>query len=75
MLRKSTMLRFLSLALLAALASFGAFTVTAQPVQALWCAPTLGTCSFSHEGDFGNMVCCVYQCPNGTQRIGVCEQI
>jgi hypothetical protein len=75
MLRKSTMFRLLCLTLLAALASFGALTITAQPAQALWCAPTFFGCEFSHVGDFGTAICCVYQCPNGNQRIGVCEQV
>jgi len=75
MLRKSTMLRLLCLAVFTVLASFGAFTFTAQPAEALWCAPTFFGCQFSHVEDFGNMICCAYQCPNGSERIGVCEQV
>lgn len=75
MLRKPTMLRLLCLVILAALATAGVFTITAQPAHALWCAPRFLGCDFSYVGDFGTAACCVYQCPNGSERIGVCEQI
>ncbi|MBW8878437.1 MAG: hypothetical protein JF614_26050 [Acidobacteria bacterium] len=74
MMRKSTLTRLLCLALLAALASFGVFTITAQPAQALQCFPTFLGCDFDHIGDFGNAICCVYLCPNGHTRTGACEQ-
>jgi hypothetical protein len=74
MMKRSTLLRLLCLALLAVLASFGAFNVTAQPAHALQCSPTFFGCSFSYIGDFGNEICCVYMCPNGHERTGVCEQ-
>jgi hypothetical protein len=74
-MRKSTLLRLLCLTLLAVLASFGVLNVTAQPAEALWCAPSFLGCPFSHVGEFGNAICCVYQCSSGKQRIGVCEQI
>jgi len=73
-MRKTTMLRLLCLALLAALASFGTFNVTAQPAQALTCAPTFFGCTFDHIEDLGNAICCSYICPNGHTRLGVCEQ-
>lgn len=74
-MKKSTVLRLLCLALLAVAASFGAFNVTAQPAHALQCSQTFAGCGFSHVGDFGNAICCVYLCPNGHERTGVCEQI
>lgn len=75
MLRKSTLFRLLCLTLLSVLASFGALTVTAPSAEALWCAPTFRGCEFSHVGDFGNAICCVYLCPGGIEKTGVCEQV
>ena len=75
MLRKPTILRLLCLTLLAVLASFGVFAVTAQPAQALQCSGMFLGCGFSYVGEFGNAICCVYQCPNGSERIGVCQPI
>lgn len=75
MMRKSTMVRILCLALLAVLASFGAFNLTAQPAHALQCSQTFLGCGFSYVGEFGNAVCCVYTCPDGSERTGVCWPI
>jgi hypothetical protein len=50
------MLRLLCLALLAVLASFGTFNVTAQPAQALTCAPMFFGCPFDHIEDLGNAI-------------------
>lgn len=74
-MRKATLFRLSCLALLAVLASFGTFTVTATPAYALQCAPTFGTCTFSYIRETSNSICCVYLCPNGSERTGVCEQI
>ena len=74
MIKKSTTLRLLCLTLLAVLASFGVFNLTAQPAQALWCSARFLNCDFSYVGDFGTASCCVYQCANGSQKIGICEQ-
>ncbi len=73
-MRKSTRIRLLCLALLAVLASFGVFNVTAQPAHALWCSPTFFGCQLSGIGDYGNMICCEYYCANGQTRTGACEQ-
>ena len=75
MLRKSTLLRLLCLALFATLAAFGIFNVTAQPAHALYCADTFLGCSFSHIQEYSNQICCRYLCANGTYKTGVCEQI
>jgi hypothetical protein len=74
-MKKSTLFRLFCLALLAVPASFGAFNLTAQPAHALQCSQTFLGCGFSHVGEFGNAICCVYVCPNGSQRTGVCEPI
>lgn len=75
MMRKSTLLRVLCLAVLAVLASFGAFTVTATPAHAdLWCAETLGLCTFTHVWYGPDGACCMYACPNGGVRMGMCER-
>ena len=75
MLRKSTMLRLLCAAVLAVMALFGAFTFTAQPVQALQCPDTFLGCEFDRIQNFGNMSCCIYYCPStGRERTGLCEQ-
>ena len=73
-MRKSTLLRLLCLALLAALASFGAFNVTAQPAYALMCPETFLGCDFYGIGDYGNAICCEYRCGGGRIRTGPCEQ-
>ena len=74
-MRKTTMLRLLCLALLAVLASFGTFNVTAQPAHALQCSPTFPVgCTFDQIVDLGNEICCSYICPNGHTKRGACEQ-
>ncbi|HEX4963243.1 MAG TPA: hypothetical protein VF173_20600 [Thermoanaerobaculia bacterium] len=74
-MRKPTLLRLLCLTLLAVLASFGTFNVTAQPAHALTCFPTFPiNCTFDHIEDFGNAICCMYHCPNGSTKRGACEQ-
>ncbi|HSK77128.1 MAG TPA: hypothetical protein VLQ45_11765 [Thermoanaerobaculia bacterium] len=74
MLRKSTMLRLLCAAVLAVTAAFGAFTITAEPAHALYCPDTFLGCEFDRVQDYGNMICCVYACPTGNERVGNCEQ-
>jgi len=73
MMRKSTLLRLLCLAVFSVLASFGAFTVTAQPAYALECAPMFGLCTFTHVLSGPDGSCCMYACPNGGVRMGMCE--
>ncbi|HEX6902179.1 MAG TPA: hypothetical protein VF789_20855 [Thermoanaerobaculia bacterium] len=73
-MRKSTLLRALCLTVLAVLASFGVFNVTAQPAHALWCAETLGFCGFTHVWYGPDGACCMYSCPNGGVKMGMCEK-
>lgn len=75
MMRKLTLARLMCLALLAVLASFGAFTLTARPAHALWCDSSFAGCGFSHVEDYGTAICCVYQCPNGSQLTGMCTPV
>ena len=74
MLRKSTMLRFLGLLLVVG-ASFGALNATAPSAEALWCSPIyVFGCEFIDITVVnGEYACCLYQCPNGSQMLGVCE--
>lgn len=75
MLRKSTLLRVLGL-VLAVVASFGAINATAPAAEALWCANTFLGCEFRDVALIdGEYLCCVYQCPNGSQKLGVCEHL
>jgi hypothetical protein len=74
-MKKTTLFRLFCLAVLAVPASFGAFTVTAQPAQALQCAPTFLGCEYIGDVVVGSAVCCNYLCSNGRTRTGVCEQI
>ena len=76
MIRKSTVIRMTCLALLAVLASFGVFNVTAQPAHALTCRPmTFGGCTFTDVRDFGTAICCAYACPDGSERFGPCQPV
>ena len=69
------MLRLLGLSVLAVLVSFGAFNVTAQPASALWCAPVLGGCGFTHVWYGPDGACCMYFCEaTGGVRMGMCEK-
>jgi hypothetical protein len=74
MLRKSTMLRFLGLLLVVG-ASFGALNATAPSAEAQWCAHTFLGCEFRDVEVIGEYSCCVYQCPNGSQKLGFCEHL
>jgi hypothetical protein len=72
MLRKSTMLRFLCLLLIVG-ASFGALNATAPEAEALECADTFLGCEYIDITIInGEYACCRYQCPNGSQKLGVC---
>lgn len=75
MIRKAILFRLLGLTFLAVAAFFGVFTLMAQPAQALLCFRSFGNCPFSHVEDFGGAICCVYHCPDGSQRIGPCQQV
>jgi hypothetical protein len=75
MIRKSTLFRLLGLAFLVMAACLGTFNLTAQPAQALQCFRSFLNCPFSHVEDFGSAICCVYNCPDGSQRIGPCQPI
>ena len=75
MLRKSTMLRLLCATVLAVMALFGAFNITAEPAHALYCPETFLGCELDRVQDYGNMICCVYYCSStGRERVGNCEQ-
>jgi len=74
-MKKTTLFRLFCLAVLAVPASFGAFTVTARPAQALSCAPTFLGCEYIGDVVVGSSVCCNYLCSTGRTRTGVCEQI
>jgi hypothetical protein len=74
-MKKTTLFRLFCLAVLAVPASFGAFTVTAQPAQALQCPPTFLGCVYYDTVVVGSAACCVYICQNGRTRTGLCEQI
>ncbi|HSF42355.1 MAG TPA: hypothetical protein VLT87_21305 [Thermoanaerobaculia bacterium] len=68
------MLRLLGAAVLTVIALFGTFTMTAQPAQALYCFNRFLGCQFYQVQDFGGAICCVYVCPDGSEKVGVCEQ-
>ncbi len=69
------MKRLLKLALtlaMATLAIFASLNITAQPAHAIYCARTFLGCSFSGHSYFDIYVCCMYKCPDGSTRMGVC---
>jgi hypothetical protein len=63
-MRKSTILRLLSLTLLAVMALFGGLTFTAEPLQAKTCQSSFLGCPFEEVRPYGTTQCCVYQCPD-----------
>lgn len=75
MMRKSTLIRLTCLALLAVLASFGTVTLTARPAHATYCDASFTGCAFSHVQEFCSAICCIYQCPDGSQITGMCTPI
>ncbi len=55
---------FFTCAMTAALV-FGILHVSAQPAEALQCAPTLFNATFSHVLRTGSICCCIYETPEG----------
>jgi uncharacterized protein YjeT (DUF2065 family) len=74
-MRKSTMLRFFGLALLAATALFGGLTFTAEPLQAKACLTSLLGCPYEEVRPFGTTQCCVYQCADGRELVANCDPL
>lgn len=72
-MRKQMVLKLafgIALAAVAAVAFAGAFTPTAEGFN---CWRNLGECPFSHIESAGTSGgCCVYRCPDGTFRPGIC---
>lgn len=69
-MKKSTALK-LVFALLLVGASFAGM---ARPAQALNCGSSFLGCSFLEVRDFGTAYCCMYRCPDGRERRGLCQQ-
>lgn len=68
-MKKSTTLK-LVFALLLVCASFAG---TARPALALNCGSTFLGCNFIEVRDFGGAYCCMYLCPDGRERRGLCQ--
>lgn len=68
-MKKSTTLK-LVFALLLVCASFA---VTSRPAHALNCSRTFLGCNFIEVRDLGGAYCCMYRCPDGSERRGLCQ--
>ena len=69
-MRKITTFKLLLALALGTASVFGLFHATAQPAEALTCAPKRFTCNFQEVRDVGGAICCVYACANGNEIVG-----
>ena len=68
-MKKSTALK-LVFALLLVCTSLVA---TVRPVHALNCSRTFLGCNFIEVRDLGGAYCCMYLCPDGREKRGLCQ--
>jgi hypothetical protein len=74
-MRKSTLLKLLFTVMLGIASIFGVLTVTAQPAHALYCWNSFADCWFVEARSYEYAICCIYQCPDGSEVTGMCEPI